>query len=320
MQGRTKSGMVLVTGATGFVGRALVPKLLAHGRTVGCLRRPTNPTSLFPPGVLQISTGSLHDPSALRAAVQSVDTIVHLAGARSRDDRYSLEEINHQGTVNLVEAAQTANVKRIIFLSQINADRNSAFPLLRSKGAAEEAIRTSGLDYTILRSSLIFGSDDHFTTVLAMLIKMNPIAIPVPGSGKTRFQPIHVDDVGDCLNMCIDDHEHLANVTLPIGGPQHLSYSEILDAVMEVLRVRRIRVNLRLPTIRPLVQLSRHLFPYPLVTEAQLDLFSVDNTTDLGNIPRNFGFEPQRFTSSLGYLRRGGWRRAFLRQSFRGKL
>jgi hypothetical protein len=88
---------------------------------------------------------------------------------------------------------------------------------------------------------------------------------------------------------------------------------------MEMLRVRRIRVNLRLPTIRPMLRLSRFVFPYPPVSDAQLDLFSVDNTTDLGNIPRNFGFEPRRFTSSLGYLRRGGWRREFLRQSFRGK-
>ena len=311
--------MVLVTGATGFVGQTLLPMLLAQGHSVGCLRRPSSSASLPPSGALRVSKGTLQEPSALRAAMEGVDTVVHLAGAHRRDGPYSVESVNHQGTINLVEAAQTAAVKRIIYLSQIHADRNSAFPLLRGKGAAEEAIRTSGANFTILRSSLIYGPDDHFTTVLAMLIKMIPIAIPVPGSGKARFQPVHVQDVAACLATCINSHPHLDNVTLAIGGPQHLSYTDILDAVMETLRVRRIRVNLRLPTMRPLVRLSAFLLPYPPVSDEQLDLFSVDNTTDLGNIPRNFGFEPQRFTSSLGYLRHGHWRRTFVRQSFRGK-
>jgi len=310
--------MVLVTGATGCVGRTLLPKLLAQGCTVGCLLRPSSSARLPPSGALHIATGTLQEPSALRAAMQGVHTVIHLAWARSRDGRSSVESENQQGIINLVEAAQTAAVKRVIFLSQINADRNSAFPLLRSKGAAEEVIRTSGLDFTILRSSLIFGPDDHFTTVLAMLIKTIPIAFPVPGTGKARFQPIHVEDVADCLSICIDSHDQLDNVTLPIGGPQHLSYTDILDTMMEVLRVRRVRVKLRLPTLRPLVRLCALLLPYPPVSDEQLDLFSVDNTTDLGNVPRNFGFEPQRFTSSLGYLRRGHWRRTFLRQSFRG--
>jgi NADH dehydrogenase len=244
-----------------------------------------------------------------------VQTIIHLAGARRNADSYSAEWVNHQGTVNVVEAALDGGAERFIYLSHMGADRNSAFPLLRSKGFAEEAIRSSGLNYTILRSSLIFGPGDSFTTVLAMLIKAIPFIFPVTGDGKTRFQPIHVDDVALCLALCLD-LPHLQNETLPIGGPQHLSYLEILDAVMRAMRVRRVRVHFRMPLMRSLVSLSESLFPHPPVSSSQMDLFSVDNTTDLGNVPRNFGFEPRRFTNHLDYLRRRGWRRALLRHLY----
>ncbi len=304
--------MILVTGATGFVGRTLLSLLLAEGREVGCLLRPSSREPFLPQGRFHISTGTLQDPPALRVAMHNVNAIIHVAGINRSTGQNTLESINHQGTVNLVEAALDAEVRRIIYLSHIHADRNSAYPLLRSKGAAEEAIRRSGLTYTILRSSLIFGPDDSFTTVLAMLIKSIPVIFPVTGDGKTRFQPIHVDDVAACLVGCLDAY-HLENATLPIGGPQHLSYAEILDAVMRTLRVHRLRVHVRLPLMRTLVSLTEAFFPNAPASSEQLDLFSVDNTTDLGNVPRNFRFEPRRFTESLEYLRRKGWRRAFLR-------
>jgi NADH dehydrogenase len=147
-----------------------------------------------------------------------------------------------------------------------------------------------------------------------MLIKVIPVVFPVIGEGKTRFQPIHVDDVAYCLAQC-PDLPLLENATLPIGGPQHLSYNDILDEVMSTMGVRRVRVHVRLPFMRPLVGLVEGTFPTPLVSNEQLDLFSIDNTTDLGNVPRSFNLEPRRFTGNLDHLRRGGWRRAFLRQS-----
>jgi NADH dehydrogenase len=310
--------MVLITGATGFVGRALLRRLLQEQREVRCLLRPSKHTPPLPPGSMHIVTSTLHDLPSLRVAMQNVDAVVHLAGAWRDRGGDAAEWVNRQGTANVVEAAVEAGVGQFIYLSHIHADRNSAYPLLRSKGAAEEIIRASGLSFTILRSSLIFGPDDHFTTVLAMLLKVIPFVFPVVGEGKTRFQPIHVDDVARCLAGCLDVY-HLEDTVLPIGGPQHLSYSEILDAVMETLNVRRVRLRLRLPAMRALVGLSRLCFPHPPVSHAQIDLFAIDNTTDLGNVPRNFDFEPQRFPASLGYLRRKGWRRAFLRQVYRGR-
>lgn len=308
--------MILITGATGFVGRALLRQLIREGRAVACLLRPSSQERRLPQGAFRVATGTLQDLPALRVAMQGVDTVIHLAGARRAEGAYKAEWLNHQGTVNVVEAALDADVKHLIYLSHIHADRNSAYPILRGKGAAEEAVRSSGLTYTVLRSSLIFGPHDHFTTVLAMLIKFTPVIFPVPGDGKTRFQPVYIEDIARCLAGCLDAY-HLENVTLSVGGPQHLSYNEILSAVMEAINVHRVHLHLRMPLIRTLVGLSHLLFPNPPVSQEQLDLFAIDNTTDLGNIPRNFDFEPQRFTGNLGYLGRKGWRRALLRYAFR---
>jgi NADH dehydrogenase len=310
--------MVLITGATGFVGMALLRQLMEQKREVGCLLRPSSRERRLPPGEVRVATGTLQDRPALRAALQGADTVVHLVGARREQDGYTLDWINDQGTFNLVEAALDADVRRIIYLSHIRANPSSAYPILRSKGVAEEIIRGSGLSYTILRSSLIFGPGDSFTTILAMLIKFIPLVFPIIGGGKTRFQPLHVDDVARCLAGCLDAY-HLENTTLDIGGPQHLSYDDVLDVVMEAMRVRRLRLRLRLPAMHALVNLSERLFPNPPVSREQLDLFSIDNTTDLGNVPRNFDFQPLRFSDNLGYLRRKGWRRAFLRYVYRGE-
>jgi uncharacterized protein YbjT (DUF2867 family) len=309
--------MILVTGVTGFVGQALLPLLLAEQREVGCLLRPSGGEAFLPQGRVHVATGTLQDLPALRVAMQNVDTVIHLAGALWDQGQYTTDWVNHQGTANVVEAAVDAGARRIVFLSHIHADRNSAYRLLRSKGAAEEVIRSSGLTYTVLQSSLIFGPYDSFTTVLAMLIKSIPIFFPVPGDGKTRFQPVHVNDVAACLAGCLDA-PLLENVTLPIGGPQHLAYDEILDMLMDTLGVHRLRLHLRMPYMRSLVNLTQSLFPYPPINRDQLDLFSIDNTTDLGNVPRSFHFEPRRFDENLSYLRTKGWRRAFFRYVFQG--
>lgn len=310
--------MILVTGATGFVGQALLNQLIKDKQPIACLLRPSSQERRWPAGQVRVDTGTLYSLPSLRVAMHEVDTVIHLVGAwRDLDDKTgeTMEKVNYQGTANLVEAALDAGVQHIIYLSHIHADRNSAYPVLRTKGAAEEAIRGSGLNYTILRSSLIFGPGDAFTTTLAMLLKIIPIVFPVTGEGKTRFQPLHVQDVARCLAGSVHAY-HLEDTVLDIGGPQHLSYNEVLSAVMEAMRVHRVRVHVRMPVMRALVRLTDTVFPNALVSDEQLDLFSVDNTTDLGNVPRNFDFEPRRFTEHLAYLNRRGWRRTFLRHAF----
>ena len=164
--------MILVTGGTGFIGRVLVRQLVEAGHEVRTLIRPSASSPRLPQGVpVEVAVVSLTDLRGLRAALRGVDHIYHLAsGERSGE----LFEADIAGTQTLVQAAAEASVQQIIYLSHLGADRASAFPVLRAKGLAEEHIRKSGVPYTILRSSVIFGLEDNFTTKISRLIRLSP--------------------------------------------------------------------------------------------------------------------------------------------------
>jgi len=148
--------MILVTGATGFIGQRVVARLVAAGQEVRCLVRPAYKERTLPPGVsVHMVAGDLADPPALRVAMQRVDTIVHLASIWTERGSQTFELVNHQGTLNVVEAAQEVGVSRLIFLSYPGADRNSAYAFLRSKALAEGDVKSSCLKFTVVRPSWV---------------------------------------------------------------------------------------------------------------------------------------------------------------------
>src|SRR5215475_2010606 len=163
--------MILVTGATGFIGRALVRQLSDTGHEVRVLLRPSPKSPRLPKGVpVEVAVVSLNDERGLRAALRGVDQIYHLASAAAQGLQGNLLTTDIEGTRNLAVAAADAGVQRFVFLSHLGADRASAFPIHKSKGIAEEHIRKSGVPHTIMRSSIIFGPEDGFTTALARII------------------------------------------------------------------------------------------------------------------------------------------------------
>lgn len=167
--------MILVTGGTGFVGKALIRHLAEEGRPVRILIRPSPRSPDLPRGLpVEVAVSGLMDERGLRAAMVGVDTVYHLASSERRGAQANLMDSDIQGTRSVVRAAQDANVKRIFFVSHLGADRASAFPVLKVKAIAEEAIRRSGLDYTILRSAIIFGPGDRLTTGLARILAVSP--------------------------------------------------------------------------------------------------------------------------------------------------
>src|SRR5690606_2768624 len=154
--------LILVTGATGFIGRHLVSCLMARGYHVRCLLTAAQAQNLpwgTPP---EIITGSVLDEEALFRAVTGAHVVIHLANAQWWGRKRDLERIELVGTRNLITAARAARVGRIIAVSHLGASPSAAYPLLRAKGQVEEAIRASGLAYTILRSGIVFGEDDAF--------------------------------------------------------------------------------------------------------------------------------------------------------------
>jgi NADH dehydrogenase len=308
--------MILVTGATGFVGQRVVARLAAAGRDVRCLVRPSYKLRRLPPGVrVHVVAGDLADSPALRVALQDVDTIVHLAAIWVERGGRTFESVNYHGTLNLVEAAQEVGASRLIFLSYPGADRNSAYPFLRGKGLAEEAVKSSGLDYTILRPSLVYGLDDGWTTNIAMTLKSVPFIFPVVGDGQTRLQPLWVQDLAVCIEQCLDNRKTSGHI-VALGGPGYLTLNEVLDIIMRTLRVRRRKVSVRVPLARSAANTMGRMMLQPFLSTTMVDMLGVDMTTTLDAVPRHFGFEPARFADTVDYLCNQPWRRRFLRRFF----
>jgi NADH dehydrogenase len=300
--------MILITGATGFVGRALLPRLAHSGFEARILLRPSRRNPRLPKGLsVHVALAALDDERGLRTALVGVDTIIHLAGDEWRGLKGDVLGVDVHGTRALLAAAQAANVTRILYLSHLGADRASAYPVLKAKGIAEEFIRQSGIPYTILRSALLYGPEDVFLNVIAALLKFGPGVFFMPGDGKTTLQPLWVEDLVTCLEWSLSDDAGL-NQTLEIGGPEFISFAQLVDMVSDVLGVRRLVIPTRQPYLRAGARILEYLLPRSPLTTHWLDYLAISRTCELASVSRYFGLKPTRFVpATLGYLREKKW-------------
>jgi NADH dehydrogenase len=305
--------MILITGATSFVGRVVVSRLATECQEVRCLLRPSRREQRLTEGIPFSSiSASMSDLPALRTAMQNVTAIVHLTGEEDLDRGETLRT-HVDDTKNLITAAQDTGVRRFIYLSRLGADRASAYPLFHARGEAEAATRESGLDYTILQASITYGPEDLSTNMLVMLAKMLPFILPIPNTGMSRFQPLWVVDLATCILATLDRHD-LIGQTVPLGGPEHFTVEQLVAQVLRAAGMRRRIVRLPMPLARTTVTLFDALLPRNPVPPWWLDLLTMGSATDLVSIPRHFDFEPARLAQCLGYLRdKRPWRRDLIR-------
>jgi NADH dehydrogenase len=300
--------MILVTGGTGFIGQALVRHLAEAGYPVRILIRPSSHSPKLPLGIpLEVAVCSLTDERGLRAAMVGVDTVYHLVSGEWRGTRASLMDIDVQGTRAVIQAATNARIKRFFYLSHLGADRASAYPVLKAKAIAEEHIRRSGLDSTIMRSAIVYGPNDSFTTGLARIIHSVPFLFLIPGDGSTLLQPLWVEDLVACLVWAMEEKATL-NRTIEVGGPEYLSLTQVVEQVMGVLKVRRKMVSVRPPYLRALTVFLEHLLPGLPFSVYWLDYLAANRTCTLDNLPRTFNLMPARLSQRLAYLQGKSWR------------
>jgi NADH dehydrogenase len=295
--------MILVTGGTGFVGRHLVEQLIASGKQVRILLRPSKKSPNLPRGTaVEAAVCSLLDERGLRAAMRGVDEIFHLAGTERHSSRAELQDVDIHGTEMLAAAAAQSGIRRILFLSHLGADRASAYPLLKAKAMAESAIVGSGVPYTILRSAVIYGPGDQFTTSLARLLRLSPGIFLIPGDGSSLLQPLWIHDVVSCLLTALEN-EPFAQQTISIGGIETLTFRQVVEQVMTSADVHRRVVSVSPATMR-IIALFTDMFRRFPVSIFWLDYLSANRTTALDSLPRTFGILPARFHTQLGYLAR----------------
>jgi uncharacterized protein YbjT (DUF2867 family) len=299
--------MILVTGATGFIGRTLIRHLSEIGHPLRALIRPSPRTPRLPKGVpIEVAVVSLADVRGLRAALGDVETIFHLASAEGQGSRGNLLTADIQGTANLVEAAADAGVDRIVYLSHIGAARASGYPAFKAKGIAEEHIRHGKVPYTILRTSLVYGPEDHFTNNLARLIRSLPGVFPIPQGGRTVVQPVWVEDLVTCMIWSLQNEETV-NKVYELGGSEFFTFQQIVETILGVTRRNRFLVPLSPITLRALTVLFENTVPAFPISSFWLDYFAVNRTCAVDSMPRIFGLMPARFTYRLDYLNRRTW-------------
>jgi uncharacterized protein YbjT (DUF2867 family) len=243
--------VILLTGATGNVGSALLQRLVADGHPVRALVRDSR--RLGPDRVrVQISMGDLSDASSFRHALRGVKTVVHLAAAIRDQERQgaTIEEVNALGTLRLVRAAERAGVEHFVFFSAIGASQHSQSRFFRAKALAEEAVEGSGMRTTIFTPSIIYSPGDPWITLLGRLAVL-PV-VPIAGDGRALYEPIWATDaaaavVGLLENGSPNGDQHRR---LELAGPERLSYDDIVRTFLEVKDRHRPLLHVPRPIVR----------------------------------------------------------------------
>lgn len=226
---------VFVTGATGFVGRSVVRELLAKGLRPVCLVRAAEKLRAqhreVDPERFTLIVGGLSDRGALREASEQSQAAIHLVGiiiARPLRGQ-TFAAIHTRGTVNVVDAVQRAGIRRYAHMSALGARAGAASAYHRTKWAAEEYVRRSGLDWTIFRPSLIHGAEGEFMQLMKrFMCGLVPPVIPYFGSGQAKVQPVSVKDVAACFVRSLVVPETVGKV-IPLGGPRAYSWVELYN-------------------------------------------------------------------------------------------
>ncbi len=301
---------ILLTGANGFVGSHVLPALLTAGHDVVALVRSDGAREALlarlDPALrsgVSVAFGDITQPETLPAALAGVDAVVHLVAIpRDFNGGRDLARVNTDGTRTIVRAAEAAGVTRFVHLGAMGVDDDPRLHYASSKARAEAIVRTSALQWTILKPSLMWGEGDGFFSLIATLARFSPGVLPVPGNGRSRFQPLWVTDLAHAVVLCLERPE-TRGMVYELGGPAYWTYTEITREVLSALGKQRLVVPMPVPLISLVARLSElvHL-PFPVASD-QLRQLKLDNIGPLDGVERGFGFVPRAMNGRLGYLR-----------------
>ncbi len=291
---------ILITGGTGFVGSSIVSALSGH--LLRLLIRDPVRANVQASSNVEIVQGDVTIPSSLESAIRGCDTVIHLVAIIDESGGMTFDQVIRQGTVNVVNAAKGANVNRFIDMSALGASDRPGFDYMQAKWRAEEAVKTSGLDWTIVRPSVIFGPGDGFINALAGVVRRLPV-IPVVGDGQTRFQPISVKDVADAFAAIVDDPSTVGQ-TVELGGPDQLTYEQMLDVIAEKLGKKKPKVHVPVSVMKSVVTVSAPLPKSirPPVTKEQLKMLALDNTSKQSTTEKLIGRPPLALRNGIDYV------------------
>jgi len=277
---------VFVTGATGFTGSRAVPLLLARGMELRCLHRPESDLSLLPQADIEWVPGDVADRHGLASSMEGSQALVNIAS------------LGFGHADSIIEAARDAKIRRGVFISStaIFTGLNARSKTIRM--AAEASIQKSGLDYTILRPTMIYGgrSDRNMCRLIRWLDSL-PL-IPVPGNGRYLQQPVYVDDVAGAIAGCLSNTETVGK-SYNIPGKEPLTYNQVIDTIAAQLNKRVWKLHWPLaPVTAVLKAFERMHIPFPIRSEQVLRL---NENKDFGyrEAESDFGYHPRSFADGI---------------------
>lgn len=269
---------VVVTGASGFVGREVVRQLDAAGF-----------------GVRAVGRGE-----SLAAAMEGANAVIHLIGIIQERGGNTFEHIHVDLTRRVLEAAKSAGVRRYLHMSALGVRANARSRYHQTKWVAEESVRQSGLAWTIFRPSLIYGRGDQSINVLARLTRMLPF-VPVLGSGNGKVQPVSVKNVAHTFVAALKNDATVGR-TYELCGPVALMWNELYDQLMLAQHIQRRKIHLPLKVARLMAEVMECLPGKPPFTRDQLLMIEEDNVGDPGPAMRDLNLEPESFGEGLARI------------------
>jgi len=278
--------VILVTGASGFVGRHVTRELAAGGASVRALVRSARGAAGLQGIDCELVRGDVTDPASLRAAARGVRTIVHLV-AIIEGSPATFERVMAAGTGNLVEAAREGGVRRLVLMSALGTGQGATVPYFRAKWAAEQAVASSGVDHVVLRPSFVFGADGGALPRFMRIARLAPVT-PVLGPGTQRVQPIWIDDLVRAVRLALETD--VTGAPIELGGPDAVTWNDFWMRLKTALGTRRPAVNLPFWLARGPAALLEKLPDAPLTRDQLRMLEGPDNiVTDGGASMRRLG-------------------------------
>jgi len=285
---------VLVTGGTGFVGTHLVNAFARRGHAVAVFARDPESVRNRYNRPVELVPGNVLDTASLATAVRGRDAVVHLVGIIHEKGEQTFGRMHREAVENVVLAMKGAGVRRLLHMSAMGAADDSPSDYGRSKSAGERVARESGLDWTVFRPSIIFGPGDGFVSLLASIVRLNPLFIPVIGSGETRFMPVSVYDVARVFADALEKPETVGHA-YEVGGPQTLTLNQIYREIAAAVgKPGKPLVHMplwwgRFLAARFEAAARRGWLDGPPLTRDQLRSLSRDNTGDVSATDATFG-------------------------------
>lgn len=288
--------IVVVTGASGFIGKVVVATLADRGHRIRALTRDPARWPLPPRDGVEVVAADLRDAASLARAVAGASAVVHLAAAKS--DEPDSEEVNVGGAERLVAACRAAGCTRLVVVSTQSVKIARQGTYARTKAAADAVFRASGLRVTTLLPSLVYGEEPSgvFGTV-SRFVRALPV-LPILGDGRWRSAPVYVGDVADAVAACLASDRSVGR-SYDIGGPELMPFDEVVDRIADALGVRARKLHLPFGLSLLAARAAAALLPSAPITVSNVLGSNQDTAIDIGPARRELGFAPRDFASGL---------------------